>query len=111
MSAPSRRVEDLDMHKDAPPRPKVGEPCNGCGLCCAYAPCPMAQVRLWQEEGWCSALEWHDGEKRYRCGLVIAPDRHIWYIPRLLRKMAGRYFSRGLATAHGCDFYPADTGR
>ncbi len=109
MKAPVR-LEDLQMEKDAPPRPKFGEPCNGCGLCCAYAPCPMAEFYLWQLKGWCRALEWHAGEKRYLCGLVAAPDRHIWYIPRFLRNAAGRYFSRGVARGSGCDLYSKAPG-
>ena len=34
--------QTIHLHRDAPPKPAVGAPCNGCGVCCAAAPCPAS---------------------------------------------------------------------
>ena len=34
--------QTIHLYRDAPPKPAVGAPCNGCGVCCAAAPCPAS---------------------------------------------------------------------
>ena len=31
----------IRIHADAPAKPPVGAPCNGCGVCCLLEPCPL----------------------------------------------------------------------
>ena len=31
----------IAIHPAAPPKPAWGEPCNGCGVCYAWQPCPL----------------------------------------------------------------------
>ncbi|POA97334.1 hypothetical protein C2134_15955 [Chromobacterium sinusclupearum] len=95
----SRQVVWLRI--DAPAKPAAGQPCNGCGVCCAAAPCPLSRLLLKHRAGPCPALEWD--APRYRCGLLQTPRR---YLPRLpawaepgFRRLARRY----LAIGHGCD--------
>jgi len=61
----------IHLHRDAPAKPAYGEPCNGCGACCASEPCPIGAVISLRRSGRCSALEWDEGQSRYRCGLLV----------------------------------------
>lgn len=60
----------IHIHPSAPAKPALGEPCNGCGLCCATEPCPIGIVISRRRTGACSALEWDDMTGRSRCGLL-----------------------------------------
>ena len=31
----------IHLHPSAPPKPAEGAACNGCGVCCAWQPCPL----------------------------------------------------------------------
>ncbi|MPM20176.1 hypothetical protein SDC9_66605 [bioreactor metagenome] len=59
----------------APEKPRHGQPCNGCGVCCKAIPCILARDLIGAVEGPCPALE-HD-EGRYWCGLLRGAHRHI----------------------------------
>jgi hypothetical protein len=85
----------IHLHRDAPRKPVVGEPCNGCGACCATEPCPIGAVISRRRSGPCAALEWSDADARYRCGL-------------LAKAAAGgsasrRLVARWIAAGKGCD--------
>lgn len=92
------------IHADAPAKPAVGAACNGCGLCCLYAPCPLGMLVSRKRRGACHALRWQPHERRYRCGLLAAPGLsgrvgvraalHRWRLV-LLR--------RWIAAGVGCD--------
>jgi hypothetical protein len=91
----------IHIHADAAPKPAVGEPCNGCGVCCATEPCPVGMLVSGRRSGSCSALVWVAGEHRYRCGVASEPERYIkvrWAAPLLAR--AAR---RLIAAGKGCD--------
>ena len=32
------------LHPAAPAKPAVGAACNGCGVCCAWQPCPLGML-------------------------------------------------------------------
>lgn len=91
----------IRIHAEAPPKPAPGEPCNGCGVCCAAETCPPARWALLQWRGSCRALLW-DGS-RYVCGLVRRPDDYLPWLPRYWRAVAGRFFARRIAAGAGCD--------
>lgn len=82
------------LHAAAPPKPAVGVPCNGCGVCCSYAPCPLSRLLLGHRAGKCPALVWQ--ESRYACGLVVAPTGLARWLPR-------RFVLRWIAAGKGCD--------
>ncbi len=105
----ARTTEDLRMyavirlHPAAPAKPAVGEPCNGCGVCCASEPCPLGVVASLRTTGACDALVWRDDEHRYRCGLIAQPAAHL---PRVLRRAAPALATlahRFIAAGSGCD--------
>ena len=60
----------IHLHRSAPAKPAEGQPCNGCGVCCALETCPAARLRFLQKAGPCPALEWSVVETRYHCGLL-----------------------------------------
>lgn len=43
---------------------------------------------------------WHEGEARYRCGLLAAPARWIPWLPVVLTRRLAR---RWIAAGDGCD--------
>ena len=78
----------------APPKPALGAPCNGCGICCNIAPCPLSRLLLGHRTGTCPALRWEDD--RSWCGLVIAPSGIARWLPR-------GFVLRWIAAGSGCD--------
>lgn len=91
------------LQRAAPPKPPVGAPCNGCGICCAETTCPAARLRFLQARGPCPALEWHAAEARYRCGLAATPARYLGWLPPALADLASRLFQRWIAAGRGCN--------
>lgn len=58
------------------PKPRLGQPCNGCGYCCTVEPCMLASTYLNCTSGPCVALEHNDG--RSSCGLVRNPLGYLY---------------------------------
>jgi len=87
-------MKEVRLHAAAPDKPSVGAPCNGCGVCCALAPCPLSRFLLGHRGGPCPALRW--AESRYVCGLVVAPSGIARWLPR-------RLVLRWIAAGGGCD--------
>ncbi len=95
--APARVIY---LHAAAPAKPAYGQRCNGCGLCCAAAPCPLGMLISRRRQGACVALLWSEAQQRYLCGAVAAPQRHLPWLPAALaRWLAWRWIS----AASGCD--------
>ncbi len=94
----------IELHPLAPRKPEFGEHCNGCGVCCASEPCPVAYLFLFQFKGRCRALLWQNDSARYLCGMVVSPDEYVRFIPKRFRERMGKYFASRIATKLGCDF-------
>jgi len=90
----------IHLHAAAPPKPPAGQPCNGCGVCCAYAPCPLGFLLSRRRTGACSALQWGAADGRYRCGPLAEPAR---FLPWLPAPWARALVRRWIAAARGCD--------
>jgi hypothetical protein len=101
----------IPVHSEAPPKPAAGQPCNGCGICCLYEPCPLGQLLSRRRQGACAALRWDAHSTRYVCGAVAYPRDVLqaalpaglhWsltlFLP-VLRRMARRWIAAGT----GCD--------
>jgi len=97
------RHDVIYLQTDAPAKPAPGQPCNGCGVCCAWQPCPLGALVSGHRHGACSALVWHQPTQRYGCAMVAAPER-VWpRLPRLLRPLVKRLARRWIAAGIGCD--------
>lgn len=84
-------------------KPPYGSPCNGCGLCCEAALCPLAQHLFGREHGPCPAIEKQpDGRKA--CGLVLHP---LNYEKRRTLTLGGERMGKSAAhligSGYGCD--------
>ncbi|SCK15946.1 hypothetical protein [Vogesella sp. LIG4] len=91
------------LQRAAPAKPAFGAPCNGCGVCCASAPCPLSRLLLRHRHGPCPALIWQADAARYHCGLLTAPRQYLHWLPAALLPAFGRLARRYLAIGHGCD--------
>jgi hypothetical protein len=101
----------LHVEPQAPPKPAMGAPCNGCGICCLVAPCPVGMVVSRRRHGACDALQWEPEVGAYRCGLMsgsaqrmqrLLPARAHSLAPWLARVLQG-LAPRWIAAGTGCD--------
>lgn len=90
----------IHLHPAAPAKPPVGAACNGCGVCCAWAPCPLGVLLSRRLRGPCTALRW-DGERAlYRCAAVQPRPGQP---PRAARRLLAWLAARWIAAGVGCD--------
>ena len=85
----------------APPKPAPGQPCNGCGVCCATEPCPLGMVLSRRSRGACRALQWDEAQSLYRCGVLAQPKD--WLPAALPASWAHALARRWIAAGVGCD--------
>jgi hypothetical protein len=88
------------LHPSSPAKPAVGQACNGCGVCCAAAPCPLGIVFTRRWRGRCSALEWNVTDQRHVCGALARPRHWLPWLPARWSAWAVR---RWIAAGKGCD--------
>jgi hypothetical protein len=96
-------MREIALHAASPDKPKVGDPCNGCGVCCAMETCPVGRVVFMRKRGPCPALQWEPAQTRYICGLVEAPGDYLRWLPDSWRRAVGRLVARSIAAGRGCD--------
>lgn len=76
----------LQVLETAPEKPRKGEPCNGCGFCCAAEVCEIGLAAMGPDtQAPCPAMEFSEG--RFWCGIVKAEDE-LGVFP-LVRLMLG----------------------
>jgi hypothetical protein len=96
-------VRTLWIEPSAPPKPALGAPCNGCGLCCLAEPCPLGVLVSRRTTGACAALRWSATENRYLCGMLANP-REVWpALPKVLGTPLQKLARRWIAAGVGCD--------
>ncbi|WP_332749999.1 hypothetical protein [Hydrogenophaga sp.] len=93
----------IHIHAEAPAKPVLGAPCNGCGVCCLAEPCPLGRVISRKRFGACDALRWDETQAIYRCGVLtdieaVLGARWRW-AAHALRRLARRWIAAGV----GCD--------
>jgi hypothetical protein len=97
------RDQIIHIHPAAPPKPALGTPCNGCGVCCLLEPCPVGVLVSRRRTGACKALLWSDAEGRYRCGMVSTPGRFLPWSWRWPDALVARWSRRLISAGSGCD--------
>ncbi len=93
----------IHLQPQAPAKPAMGAACNGCGVCCAWQPCPLGVLVSGKRHGECSALRWDGPGRQYRCAMVSDPHA-VW--PLLPAALAGGLKAlarRWIAAGAGCD--------
>jgi len=104
-------TEHVLIFAAAPTKPALGTPCNGCGVCCLLAPCPLGVLLSGYRQGACRALRWQADSGLYRCGAITVPrevlnERLPQWLHPLAALMAGSLGSlakRWVAAGVGCD--------
>lgn len=103
----SRSGSVVWIHPEAPPKPAVGDACNGCGVCCLAEPCPLGMLVSLKREGACRALQWSEDDGQYRCGMLVHPTRYVGLRTLrpdgLVNRLIRRYARRMIAAGIGCD--------
>ena len=107
----------IHIEPAAPRKPALGAACNGCGVCCLVAPCPLGVVLSGRRTGACVALLWEENSALaqvggvYRCGAITQPtlvlsqalpESLLRATPALARVM-GALAKRWVAAGKGCD--------
>jgi hypothetical protein len=93
----------IHLHPLAPAKPIVGKPCNGCGVCCAFAPCPLGMLVSGRRRGACAALRWQADAQRYDCAVASDPGS-VWpRLPLALQAPLMQLARRWIAAGAGCD--------
>lgn len=93
----------IHLHPRAPAKPAEGAACNGCGVCCAWQPCPLGVLASRRLHGACTALRWDEARALYRCAMVQDPAQ-VWpALPRWLHGPLARLARRWIAAGAGCD--------
>jgi hypothetical protein len=88
----------------APDKPPQGAPCNGCGVCCASAPCPLGMLFSFRTQGRCARLRYDAAAAHYRCGLL--PDtgsRATHWLGGIGTGLAAKLVRRWIGAGIGCD--------
>lgn len=98
-----KKTQTIALHQQAPEKPNYGDKCNGCGVCCAAEPCPVAHLLLWQFKGACKALQWQEAGQRYQCGMVVEPKTYIRFLPNRLTPLISLWCAKRISLDTGCD--------
>nr|WP_315431398.1 hypothetical protein [uncultured Albidiferax sp.] len=100
---PASEWQVLHIHPAAPAKPAVGAPCNGCGVCCLSAPCPLGMLLSRRRTGACAALRWDGQRSRYLCGAISQSENVLGPRWRWMAPLLGRWARRWIAAGVGCD--------
>lgn len=101
----------IHIECEAPPKPGLGAPCNGCGVCCLMEPCPLGVLLSGRRRGACGALRWQPASRQYRCGAITRAQEVLrarlptfahGVVP-LLAALLERLARRWVAAGVGCD--------
>ena len=89
-------------------KPKIGEPCNGCGICCKIQVCMngafvQGLVRELGEtvKGECPALV-KNNDNTYSCGVIINPNKYIKH-SKYPASVLSKNFAQLVGAGTGCD--------
>lgn len=81
-------------------KPRYGEPCNGCGMCCVAVQCPVS-LGLFGEQPLCPALE--QAGDALACGLMRNTLDYVPDMPAWGGKALTEAFALMIGSGLGCD--------
>lgn len=86
----------------APEKPQFGDPCNGCGLCCAAEPCGIARefIAGVTDQGPCPAMEFEAGW--FWCGMIRRPGHYLGLPHDWADVFLGNEMAEALGAGQGC---------
>lgn len=93
----------VQLHADAPAKPREGQACNGCGVCCAGVPCALGMLASRSTRGACAALQWRHDAGRCVGGLITQPEAHLPHLPGRVAPAVARLARRPVSASWGCD--------
>lgn len=109
------------MGNKAITKPKIGEPCNGCGICCRIQVCLNGAFVLGFVDklgdtikGSCPALTLNAG--KWVCGIILNPKKYL-KDSKYPATVLSRNFARLVGAGTGCDelgkppYDPADEAK
>ncbi len=98
-------MQVIHIHPQAPHKPALGQPCNGCGVCCLAEPCPLGVLLSRKRSGGCRAVVWDEAHERYQCGALQRWNTRAASRPagRLVAWLMERLVRRWIAADRGCD--------
>lgn len=89
-------------------KPKIGEPCNNCGICCMTQPCmngayALGLVKTLGEHayGRCPALT-ETSPGKFVCGIILNPKKYIKN-SKYPADVLSRNFKILIGSGNGCD--------
>ncbi|MBA9070481.1 hypothetical protein FHR71_004247 [Methylobacterium sp. RAS18] len=95
-------MTDRKIMDRGPPKPPLGQACNGCGYSCTAEPCKLALEYISPEiAAPCPALEFEGG--RFHCGMVRRPGRYMALPNDWADQFLGPLFAQLLGVGRGCD--------
>ena len=80
-------------------KPRLGSPCNGCGLCCAAQICGIGEQYFPGALAPCPALTLTDG--RFQCGLVLHPSK-LFALRFDADEILTPMFAKAIGSGQGC---------
>jgi len=97
-----KQLKELNITK-----PKIGQACNGCGICCKIQVCKNGAFILNLVEklgdtvpGPCPALTVNNG--MYQCGIILNPNKYIKH-KNYPAKVLAKHFAAVIGAGDGCD--------
>lgn len=95
-------AETIHLPPKIDAKPRRGQPCNGCGWCCAMEPCELAREFIsGPVTAPCPALERQDG--RFVCGMIRRPSHYMDLPNDWADQHLGGMFAEALGAGRGCD--------
>jgi hypothetical protein len=81
-------------------KPKKGEACNGCGVCCIAEQCPVSIV-VFGEKSLCPALKREDSG--YFCDLTRNSGQYLNLDQDWKQEWMNKHFAELIGVGVGCD--------
>lgn len=90
------------MKIELPPKPKRGQPCNGCGFCCSVEICGLGEMAYPGAVAPCPGLKISPGGTRTYCELVAIEAADQFKRPSKRPTSSKPWMATALGIGRGC---------